>query len=686
MTPSVTAVPADTRPTRATRMDWLSGVRVARIGTSRSSDTAARVLEQFGATVSTVPGGADPLALHGADIVLVDRVAGPTALPGLGEAPAAEYLAHVGRHNRAVWVTATAYGLTGSRADAVGSDLTLLAAGGVLGHSRISGDHAPTLPAGSIALTLLGDVLALAALHGLHNLRSTGEPVHVDVSAQAAVIATGLSLEMAHALMDCPDEGGSARYGAPTGFFDCRDGAVYVVVLEQHQWRGLEACLGEGLAGITTVEAARTAADRVNAAMAAWASTRSAEECERILQEAGVPCTAVNDAATLLARSAEAGRPLDLRPDAGPGMPALLTASGAATGPVTPVPLSDLRVLDAGHVLAVPLASAWLGAMGARVTKLEDPERLDVYRRRGPFAGGVPGPDRSAYFNAINYNKESTDLTFTDGVSDLDPTAHDVIVQNLSPRRARAVGVDAASVLARPGRRLVVSSSGFGAHGAWADYRAYGHNIHAFAGLVAATRDAEGAMADVGTPWCDPLTSVALVTWVTAWSLSTDPDATAVDLSMAETMVSHLSGLIGVDAELEYTQPPEGADLCLRVRDGGGLLAVSLRDEAERARLAEFLGVAVPSPARRGGLVDVRPRRADTDAEIERRLRDLGLAVSLVHTAPELARDDFVRSTGLYASVESAALGRYEVVGLPWRFVDRPRAVLRAAPEREGRP
>jgi crotonobetainyl-CoA:carnitine CoA-transferase CaiB-like acyl-CoA transferase len=674
MTSSVTSTTHPTTdPVRADRLEWLSGVQVACLGSSRALDTACRVLAQFGATVSAGP-AAD------ADVVLVDRIAGPTPVPGLGTASAADYLAHVERHNGAVWVTATAFGLGTDRGDAVGSDLTLLAAGGILGHSRIPGDHAPTLPAGSIALTLTGDVVALAALHGLHERRRTGRPVHADVSAQAAVLTTGLSLEMAHALQDCPDEGGSARYGAPTGFFDCLDGAVYVVVLEQHQWRGLEACLGDRLAGISSVEAGRAASDRVNAAMADWTATRSAQECEQALQEAGVPCTAVNDVATLLERSAAAGRPLDLAPG-GPTMPALLTEGHAdGAGDARPA-LSELRVLDAGHVLAVPLAAAWLGAMGARVTKLEDPERLDVYRRRGPFAGGIPGIDRSAYFTAINHSKSDLDLGFPEGASDLDPTAHDVILQNLSPRRARAVGVDAATALAAPGDRLVLSSSGFGGTGAWAGYRAYGHNIHAFAGLVAATRDARGVMADVGTPWCDPLTSVALVTWVTAWSLSTRP-AAGVDLSMAEIMVSHLGELASVDAEREYTHTGDGIDLCLRLHDGGHLLAVSLPDTGERARLEHLLGVAVPAPARRGGLVDVRSESADSDAETEERLLAEGFAVSLVRTAPQLARDGFVRSTGLYATVESAALGPYEVVGLPWRFVGEPRPVLRAAPER----
>src|SRR5205085_6533120 len=116
--------------------------------------------------------------------------------------------------------------------------------------------------------------------------------------------------------------------------------------------------------------------------------------------------------------------------------------------------LTRLRVLDAGHVLAVPLATSWLGAMGAQVTKLEDPARLDVYRRRGPYVGGISGLNRSAYFNQVNYCKTGLDVTFGADGSSLSLEPFDVVVHNLSPHRARAVGVDAASVMARDDVKL----------------------------------------------------------------------------------------------------------------------------------------------------------------------------------------------------------------------------------------
>ena len=659
---------------------WLSGVSVRAVGRSVTLDVAVRVLSQLGASVLAE----DDVAR--VDIVLADRIGGP----GDGAESAADYVARVQEANTAVWVTASAYGLSSSRADAFASELTLLAAGGILGHSRIGDEWAPTVPPGDLALKLVGYSMAVAALHAVHAWRATGTPVHVDLSAQEAVIATGLTLEMAHALSGCPDEGGSARYGAPSGFFDCLDGSVYVLVLEQHQWEAFRGALAPALDDIDTLVAAREHSDLVNEQLRSWTARRTAEECERLLQGAGVPCTEVNTLDLLVQRAQAVGRPLDLTSAEAPPLPALIqtrTHDDATSRRRPTTSISQLRVLDAGHVLAVPLGAAWLGAMGAEVTKLEDPQRLDVYRRRGPFADGKPGLNRSAYFNQLNFCKVPRDTTIADGVSDLDLEPFEVVLHNLTPRRASVVGVSIDDVLDQRGPKLAIASSGFGGAGAWANYRAYGHNIHAFAGLVAATRDGRGEMGDMGTPWADPLTSVAIAAWVLAWSLAPEHDVSVgIDISMAELTAVQLTSLHGQDVDAVYTPAPGEAHFFLRIEDQLAMTAVSTRSGAELATVENLLGQSLPALGTVGQLVTVRGFEIEggeaSAATIADELLARGIPASVVLTADELARDPFVRSTGLYQAVESADRGGYEVTGLPWRFVGEPRIGVSPAPER----
>src|SRR5260370_40583202 len=69
--------------------------------------------------------------------------------------------------------------------------------------------------------------------------------------------------------------------------------------------------------------------------------------------------------------------------------------------------LGGLRILELTHVLAGPIVGSLLGAMGADVVRLEDERRLDIYRRTGPFADGIAGLERGAYFAVANFSKRS---------------------------------------------------------------------------------------------------------------------------------------------------------------------------------------------------------------------------------------------------------------------------------------
>lgn len=653
---------------------WLVGIEMVVVGDSPTTRAAQGILEQFGATSRTIS-EVDEVP-EDVDLVIVDRIGSS----GRQLTEPVDYVRRVARLNRGVWVTASGYGLSDPRAAVKASEVTLLAAGGILGHTPGPDGSAPTIPAGDVALKLIGNVLVMAALHGLHQFRATGVPVHVDLSGQGAIIGTGLALEMSHALNDCPSEGGTARYGAPTGFFPCADGAVYVLLLEQHQWDGFRRVLQPTLDHIETIEEAADRASEVNSSLTEWTSLRTVADCESTLQVAGVPATTVHTVESFLAAAA-AGRPLGHAE----ALPAAIQLYHETRQPRGSIPLAQLKVLDAGHVLAVPLAAAWLGAMGAQITKIEDPRRLDIYRRRGPFAQGTVGVNRSAYFNHLNYCKQSTDIEVSaDGCSvDIEP--YDVIMHNLSPHRAALLGVDPEHVSRASEAKLSVASSGFGRIGDWREYRAYGTTIHAFAGLISATQNAKGKMSGIGTPWADPLCSVAATIWTLAWSLAPEKDRImGVDVSMAECLSAHLLEQIGVDADDNYRPSEFGGDFFLRAPRSGEDIAVTIETEDEHRRFAEVVGAPVPSVERRGERFDLpgEKLREFSAEEIETALQRSGLRAALVSDARALAQDKRLYDNEVFQFVESPSLGRYAVAGLPWAIVGQRKDPLTAAPER----
>jgi crotonobetainyl-CoA:carnitine CoA-transferase CaiB-like acyl-CoA transferase len=681
---------------RPQRLSLLEGLRVTQVGVDVAAGAAGQSLLQLGADVTVIAGATAPAEgrarraildagktvvhvgfddvkaaelIGAADVVIRDVVSG---VPDI-----AEYLLRVEDAAAPVWVTISAFGLTGPRRLWTASELTCLAAGGILGYMRDRHTELPIVPGGTLGLRLAGYVGALAALHGLDRHAETGDPQHMDVSAQEATIATGLVLEMSHVLFRCPGEGGSSRYAVPSGFFRCREGVIFISVLEQHQWRGLRRAIDDpSLPELRDFEERRRHAVAIQTAVARWAAERSAVECEQALQACGVPCTSVNEVGELLRRAASNGRPYS----ADRSVPYLVSeralerhhwSRGAHR-------IAGLKVIDAGHVLAVPLGTAWLGAMGADVTKTEDLARLDVYRRRGPFASGVQGMNRAAYFISSNHSKGPSALyDSTSEIAGLTDALHEaeVIVHNLGTSRSQRLGLGVDDLTLEFPTALGIVSSGFGSTGTWAHYRAYGHNIHAFAGLVALTLDSQGQPADIGTPWADPLTGLLIATVAAAWACSSARGTGFVcDFSMVEAMASQLLEHAESDAP-----PSTGEDVFVRSGGDDRLIAVSLPGARAREHAEALLGVSLPDAGDDNRLVVARC--PDGAGRLVEALQASGIAAAVVCSADDLEIDSHLRERAFFADVTTESLGSFALPGLPWRAFGESPFSIGPAPE-----
>ena len=99
---------------------------------------------------------------------------------------------------------------------------------------------------------------------------------------------------------------------------------------------------------------------------------------------------------------------------------------------MTAAPLSDILVVDLTRVLAGPYCTRILNDLGARVIKVEPPEKGDDARHIGPFAQGM-----SVYFLSLNFGKESIALDLKDeadkAVLENMVGAADVLVENFRP-------------------------------------------------------------------------------------------------------------------------------------------------------------------------------------------------------------------------------------------------------------
>lgn len=150
---------------------------------------------------------------------------GPAALRSRGLDP----VEVTSRHAQLVHLAISPFGLTGPYANRPASDLTLLAAGGLL---ALAGDRdrEPVRAWGEQTAIIAGVHAATAALMALHVLETDGQGQTVDLSVQEAVAH---SIENAAQYFDLEHvvrhRAGAGPQEAGTGLFRCADGWIYLV-------------------------------------------------------------------------------------------------------------------------------------------------------------------------------------------------------------------------------------------------------------------------------------------------------------------------------------------------------------------------------------------------------------------------------------------------------------------------
>lgn len=159
-----------------------------------------------------------------------------------------------------------------------------------------------------------------------------------------------------------------------------------------------------------------------------------------------------------------------------------------------PGPLSGTRVLDATVMWAGPLATWLLAGLGAAVLTIEPAVRPDG--TRAPHGGGiyphgrlVPGDGhRSAVFTALARGKVRWDLDLREHAA-VNALAHeightDLLIDNLSPRARRQLGLTAAGLRPVNPDLLTVTIPAFGPGEPRRGWVAYGAHAHADSGLA----------------------------------------------------------------------------------------------------------------------------------------------------------------------------------------------------------
>lgn len=154
---------------------------------------------------------------------------------------------------------------------------------------------------------------------------------------------------------------------------------------------------------------------------------------------------------------------------------------------MTSAPLDGITVLDFSHALAGPYCSMLMAAYGARVVKVESPDKGDIGRSWGPpFQGGD-----ASYFLGLNSGKQSlaVDIKKPEGLAICRRLAAraDILLENFRPGTMNRLGLDYARLAEANPRLIYVSISGYGQTGPRRNEPAMDLIIQAASGLMSIT-------------------------------------------------------------------------------------------------------------------------------------------------------------------------------------------------------
>lgn len=271
-------------------------------------------------------------------------------------------------------------------------------------------------------------------------------------------------------------------------------------------------------------------------------------------------------------------------------------------------PLEGVVVLDMSRVLAGPWSGQLLADLGARVIKIEHPERGDDTRGWGPpwldDAGESSDPDRlAAYYLCANRGKQSlgVDIATPEGQQLIQRLAAgaDVMLENFKVGGLARYGLDAETLRAANPGLVVCSITGFGQDGPWSHRPGYDFMVQALGGLMSLTGEPDGMPMKTGVAITDVMTGLYATVGVLAAlheraqsGNGRHIDVALLDVQLATLANQALNTLVSGDNPQRFGNAhpnivPYEAFAC-----ADGYLVLTVGNDSQFARLAALLGQA----------------------------------------------------------------------------------------------
>ena len=598
-------------------------------------------------------------------------------------------------------------------------------------------NHPPLKLGGRQSDYLTGYTAAAAAMCAVHSRVASGFGQHVDVSQWFSMISM-IRPNLGFYSHEARDSASfqrlhTRRKAGAQWVFPCKDGWVSFSAATERFWRGAKKAMSNpewmDFELFQTVLGRVENIDAIEAGLVDWLSTHSRTEAFEKAQAEHVPCFPVHTPAEVASNEQYAARRFFV--EAGevrmPGAPCKFSRTpwriargaprlgehnreilGERRGAVEAGardarrkagdrnarrPLEGIRIADFGWIFAVPHTTAWLGALGADVVRIESALAPDLVRFL-TGTDGVPGFNRSGVFHAINTSRRSLALNLAmpkaQEIARELIAKSDFVTENFTVGNMAKYGLAYEELVKIKPDLIMLSGTPLGQDGPFARTVGFGPTTQAYAGLCHITAYPDSFPCGIGGTWPDFAVGTGMVFFLLAALHHRDRtgEGQYLDLSMAEMVTTMM--------------PEAMMDFIMNGRDRGGMgnrdesmaphgvfpvagddkwIAIAIASDEEFAKLCEVLGVA--AMASRAKFADVAGRLSNLE-ELEReiaertrifdrdelvaKLRECDLAAGPVYDTIELMNDRAFTESGMLVKLKHREVGERVVPGIPVRF------------------
>ena len=381
------------------------------------------------------------------------------------------------------------------------------------------------------------------------------------------------------------------------------------------------------------------------------------------------------------------------------------------TVPAAEGPLKGVRIIEMGQLIAIPFAMKLLADMGAQVIRLESTGRLESYRSDSVYRNEVDGEfwNRGANFYEQNRNKLgiTLDLSRSEGLDILRQliSISDVFAENFTPRVIRNFGLEFENLRQIKPDIIMVSSTGYGFTGPWANFGATGPATEGAGGLAYATGYAGGPPVMAEIPYVDYTAGEHTVFAVMTALMSRlrTGQGQFIDVSQSQTSAATIPEILldyaangREPARIGNADPVMAPHGCYPCAGEDRWIVIAVSDDAEWRALCRVLSRPDWAADDRFSTAVGRKRHME---ELDQMLRDTtryweglqlmnalqaqGVPAGAVLDSKDLLFNDHLRERRFYEVVThhpSTGIPPIPYAGRPWKMSETPAVSPNAAP------